>query len=131
MQIRNLIAILIVLVCIENSATAAEIGVSTSPASSSRYEIVQSQLTARDTFRLDKVCGLVWQMVTDTAGELHWQEIPFFDTKLVCASDGRVRYQLFISAIAARYTFLINTDSGKTWHLVVDSQKNSGWQDLQ
>jgi len=34
-----------------------------------------------------------------------------------CTADGKIRYQLFTSGLAARLTFLLNTDSGKAWQL--------------
>ncbi len=34
-----------------------------------------------------------------------------------CTNDGKIRYQLFLSGLAARHTFLMNTDNGKTWQI--------------
>ena len=34
-----------------------------------------------------------------------------------CISDGKIRYQLFTSGLAARHTFLINTETGKSWQI--------------
>ena len=33
------------------------------------------------------------------------------------------RFQLFTSGVAARYTFLIDTETGKTWVLVTGKKK--------
>ena len=48
-----------------------------------------------------------------------------------CVSDGKIRYQVFASGLAARHTFLINTDNGKTWRLTTykDTLGNdaNGW----
>jgi hypothetical protein len=86
-----------------------------------RYEMVQSSLAARWTFRLDRVCGNVSQVV------LAQSENMTFESMLVlglpkCVPDGKIRYQLFTSGIAARHSYLLNTESGKAWQ--VQSLKN-------
>jgi hypothetical protein len=95
-----------------------------------RYEIVQSALAARWTFRLDRVCGNVSQVV------LTKSETMTFENMLIlglpkCNSDGKIRYQLFTSGIAARHTYLLNTDTGKAWQvqLLKDKEGNdfSAW----
>lgn len=88
----------------------------TTSASQSRYEIVQSTLAARWTFRLDKVCGTVSQIASTPNEGVIW------DLMLVsglprCNNDGKVRYQIFTSGLAARHTFLINTETGKSWQV--------------
>jgi hypothetical protein len=43
-----------------------------------------------------------------------------------CLVDEKPRYQLFSSALAARHTFLINLDNGRTWILSsFKDEKNS------
>ena len=95
-----------------------------------RYEIVQSALAARWTFRLDRVCGNVSQVV------LTKSETMTFENMLIlglpkCNPDGKIRYQLFTSGIAARHTYLLNTDTGKAWQvqLLKDKEGNdfSAW----
>jgi hypothetical protein len=86
-----------------------------------RYEMVQSALAARWTFRLDRVCGNISQVV------LTQSESMTFETMLVlglpkCVPDGKIRYQLFTSGLAARHTYLLNTESGKAWQ--IQSLKN-------
>lgn len=41
-----------------------------------------------------------------------------------CPNDGKIRYQVFSSGLAARHTFLMNTENGKSWVM-------SGYKDLQ
>lgn len=87
-----------------------------------RYEIVQSALAARWTFRLDRVCGNVSQVV------LTKSETMTFENMLIlglpkCTSDGKIRYQLFTSGIAARHTYLLNTDTGKAWQVQILKDK--------
>ncbi len=89
---------------------------STTLSSQAKYEIVQSSLAARFTFRVDKVCGNISQLVVTKNDDQVWA--PMSVIKLPsCNNDGKIRYQLFLSGIAARYTFLMNTDNGKTWQI--------------
>jgi hypothetical protein len=39
------------------------------------------------------------------------------------ASPSRPRFPLFASGLAARYTFLIDTDTGQTWVIVTGKTK--------
>jgi hypothetical protein len=106
-----------------------ENSVSSSIGSNARYEIVQSELVAKATFRLDRVCGNVSQMVDAVNGQNVWHNIPILD-KPPCTADGRIRFQLFSSKFTVKYTYLINTDNGNTWQLRSDSQENLVWQKL-
>jgi hypothetical protein len=83
---------------------------------SARYEIVQSQLAAKWTFRLDRVCGQVTQLVKSKDDEVTWENMGVIGLPK-CVVDAKPRYQLFSSALAARHTFLLNLDNGKTWIL--------------
>lgn len=103
--------------------------VSTSLGANARYQIVQSELVARVTFRVDRVCGAVSQIVADEGGENFWQAVPM-DNPPACVADGRIRYQLFTSGLSVRFTYLMNTDNGATWRLVANSQDNPFWQKL-
>lgn len=89
---------------------------STTLGSQSRYEIVQSTLAARWTFRFDKVCGNIGQLVTSKNDGVTWQSMLVVGLPK-CQSDSKIRYQLFTSGLAARHTFLLNTESGKTWQI--------------
>jgi hypothetical protein len=46
----------------------------------------------------------------------------FVDDLLTQASS-RARYQLFTSGLAARHTFLIDTETGRTWVVVTAKRK--------
>ncbi len=93
----------------------------------SRYEIVQSTLAARWTFRLDRVCGSVSQLVSTKNDGVAWEQMAISGLQK-CLQDGKVRYQLFSSGIAARHTFLLNTENGRTW--VVTATKDSSGNDF-
>lgn len=103
---------------------------STTLGSQSRYEIVQSTLAARWTFRLDKVCGNIGQLVTSKNDGVTWQSMLVVGLPK-CQSDSKIRYQLFTSGLAARHTFLLNTENGKTWQIrtIKDNQdtESSAW----
>jgi hypothetical protein len=82
---------------------------------------VQSHLAAKWTFRLDRACGFVSQLVNTRAGGTAWEAMPI--QKLPnYADDTARRYQLFSSSLAARDTFLMNTDTGTTWVLTTDNK---------
>jgi hypothetical protein len=89
---------------------------STALANQARYEIVQSTLAARYTFKVDKVCGNIFQLVLNKNDDPVWEQMAVIKLPS-CNNDGRVKYQLFLSGIAARHTFLMNTDTGKTWQV--------------
>jgi hypothetical protein len=95
-----------------------------------RYEIVQSHLAARWTFRLDRFCGFVSQYVSTSTGGVTWEGMPI-EKRPACVMDGKIHYQLFSSSLAARHTFLMNTDTGTTWHLTTrvnrDKTESASW----
>ena len=96
-----------------------------------KYEIVQSHLAAKWTFRLDRVCGFVSQLVKTPDGSTAWEAMPI-EKRPNCVGDGASHYQLFSSSLAARYTFLMNTDTGTSWVLTTrvnrDKSESAVWQ---
>lgn len=107
----------------------------TSPNPGGRFEIVQSPLAAKWTFRLDRYAGRVWQLVRTKDEDNAWEEMVVFGLAKL-QSPSRPRFQIFTSGIAARHTFLLDTDSGRTWTLTTGKAKNkdgvdfeyTGWQ---
>jgi hypothetical protein len=91
--------------------------------SSARFEIVQSELAAKWTFRLDRFTGHVAQLVHNKDDENAWEEMRVIGIPYI-ASPTRARFQIFTSGLAARHTFLIDTDTGKTWVIVTNKGKN-------
>jgi hypothetical protein len=94
----------------------------TAPPPGARFEIIQSEVAAKWTFRLDRFTGEVSQLVKTKAGDFAWEDTEVIGRN-VGAQANRVRFQLFTSGIAARYTFLIDTDTGKTWQLTTSKEK--------
>jgi len=88
---------------------------STTIASTARYEIVQSTLAARWMFRLDRQTGSVYQIVKTKSDDIAWERMDVL--QLPSAATSGIHYQLFLSGFAAKFTFLMNTDTGKTWQL--------------
>lgn len=100
----------------------------------SRYELIQSQVAAKITLRLDKFTGEVFQLaesldLTESGyPSLVWQRMkrdPHPDDTPV---PDRVNYQIFTSGLGVRFTFLINVNSGAVWQLVEDRERVLSWQ---
>ena len=99
--------------------------------SESRFEIVQSTIVARSTYRIDKFTGRIDLMVMRADSSLRWQpmprrEHPSGDTRVA----GRANYQVFVSGIANRHTYLINTNNGATWQLVLTKDEELVWDPI-
>ena len=94
----------------------------TSPIPGARFEIVQSPIAAKWTFRLDRYSGRVWQLVRTKQDENAWEEMPVLNLAKGQPS-ARPRFQLFTSGLAAKHTFLFDSESGKTWLVVVGKAK--------
>lgn len=95
------------------------------------FEILASELGVRNTFRLDRFTGQSAQLVLQADSSLDWQPIPkaphpLPDTQL----PGRANYQMFTSGLGARFTFLINVNTGATWQLQVDENGSLVWAPL-
>jgi hypothetical protein len=83
---------------------------------------VQSQLAAKWTFRLDRYLGRVWQLVKTNVDDNAWEEMPVMGLPKG-QSAMRPHFQIFTSGLAARHTFLVDNDTGKTWVVVVGKRK--------
>jgi hypothetical protein len=90
-----------------------------------RFQIVQSDIAAKWTFRLDRFTGQVDQLVRTNQGDSAWEGMPVKALPTVL-SPAKAHFQLFTSGIAARHTFLLDTDTGKTWSLVTTTKKQDG-----
>ena len=93
---------------------AARTGASTALPANARYQIVQSPLTLRDTFRLDRVTGRVHRMVEREGTGLVWVEMTVVERQSLPAS-GAPRFTLFLSGISGRSSYLLDTQTGRTW----------------
>lgn len=96
---------------------------SSAPSSQARYEIIQSTLAARWTFRLDRVCGNISQVVSSPSENMTYERMVVVGLPK-CVLDGKIRYQIFTSGLAARHTYLLNTDTGKIWQIQSSKDKD-------
>jgi hypothetical protein len=103
---------------------ASDIHQQTTSPPNARFEIVQSELAAKWTFRLDRFTGHVAQLVSTKGGENTWEDMQVVGLGPV-RSPTQARFQLFTSGLAAKHTFMIDTDSGNTWVIVASKRKQS------
>lgn len=89
----------------------------TSAIPGARFEVVQSPIAAKWTFRLDRYTGRVWQLVKTKADSNAWEETDVYGLAPNLQAK-QPRFQIFTSGIAARHTFLIDTSNGRTWVVV-------------
>ncbi len=89
-----------------------------------RFEILQSELAARWTFRLDRFTGRVAQLARTKDDDNTWEEMEVIERPAMSAPT-RARFQLFSSGLAAKYTLLIDTDTGQTWQIVTVKRKTT------
>jgi hypothetical protein len=96
--------------------------------SQARYQIVTSPINTRDTFRLDRWTGAtaVLTGMDDTA--LAWTAIRASETP---TTDTAPRYQLVLSGVAARGTYLIDTHTGRAWVLVGTTPDTFTWYPIK
>ena len=95
---------------------------STTSPPGARFELIQSPLAAKWTFKLDRFAGRVWQLVRTKDDENTWEEIPVA-ASIPAADSSRARFQIFSSGLAARHTFLLDNFNGKTWVLTTGKRK--------
>ena len=95
----------------------------TTPPTNARFEIIQSTLLVKDTFRLDRFTGRTWILVKTKSDDNAWESISILGLSMI-TKPTRARFQLFTSGIAARHTFLVDTDTGKTWVITISKGTN-------
>jgi hypothetical protein len=101
--------------------------VATVPPANARFEVVQSKMTAKGTFKLDRFTGRVWQFLrTDTVEIWSAMDVQGFGTKGIASSAPR--FQIFTSGLAFRFTLLLDTQTGSCWQIVSTEKGNDSWQ---
>jgi hypothetical protein len=88
-----------------------------------RYEILQSALAARWTFKLDRFTGNISMLVHDKNNDFTWDAMPVLNKG--AGQDTRPHFQIYLSGISALFSFMVDTDTGRTWQLVHRSAKNA------
>ncbi len=76
-----------------------------------RYEIVQSELAAKWTFRLDRFTGRVHQLLKGSDRGSTWGALEVVGLESIEAN--KPRFSIFTSGLASRHTFLMDTLTGK------------------
>ena len=95
-------------------SSASDIHRATTSPSDARFEIIQSQLAAKWTFRLDRYTGHVRQLVKTQDGGSAWQAMSVEGLPELLRPN-KPRFVIFTSGLAARHTFLMDTETGNTW----------------
>ena len=129
---KQTILVAVLLVSFVGQASAQETNrnqISSAP-QTSRFEIIQSELAAKITLKIDKYTGKVFQLVKGSKG-LSWQLIPAEKHSKDNAAANKVNYQVFTSGIAVRMTYLINVNTGASWQLSEDSELGVFWKALK
>ncbi len=103
---------------------------SSSSPETSRFEIIQSELAAKITLKIDKYTGNVFQLVTGIKG-LSWELITAEKHSADETATNKVNYQVFTSGLAVRMTYLINVNTGASWKLSEDSEIGIFWKALK
>lgn len=88
--------------------------VTSAVSSSARFEIVQSTLVVLQTFKLET--RNVQLLVKKLDGSDGWEDLVVVGLKAVPARGNR--FQLFLSGLAARSSFLLDTQTGTCWQFV-------------
>ena len=111
------------------AAQSTNVHQSTTQPPDGRFEIVQSPIAAKWTFRLDRHRGNVDQLVETQDGSLTWQGMFVLGLPDV-STTRKARFTIFASGIAARFTFLIDSQTGRTWVLNSLSDTEDGSDQL-
>ena len=95
---------------------------STTTPASGRYEIITSSIALRETYLLDKETGDTWQLVSGYS-RIVWEQIlrQEHPHDIVPEHHKGAVYQIILSGIAVKGSYLINTLTGATWILYEDS----------
>jgi hypothetical protein len=106
----------------------------TSAPPDARFEVIQTTSNIRTTLKLDKYTGTVYELVRNKDlvrakdEEYAWgltKRLPHSLDKT--DSTTVVNYQIVTSSLGARYTILININTGATWKLTTDPDKEQSY----
>jgi len=82
----------------------------------------------KETYLLDRYSGNSWQLVQSTKRYV-WQRIPKepHDEDIVPKEWVGAAYQISVSGLAAKGTYMINVITGATWVLFEDPKEGIFW----
>ena len=89
--------------------------VATVPPLTAKYELIQNSRAMRETYLLDRYTGQSWQLVQSMQRQA-WQKIPKekHPHDFVPTAWSEPAYQVSISGLAAKGTYMINVITGAT-----------------
>jgi hypothetical protein len=106
----------------------------TSAPPDARFEVIETNSNIRPALKLDKYTGTVYELVRNKDlvrakdEEYAWgltKRLPHPLDKN--DSTTLVNYQIVTSSVGARYTFLVNINTGATWKLTADPDKEQSY----
>lgn len=84
---------------------------------SGRWEVIQSPILRKLTIKLDKFTGKTYQLVSTSGDNVEWEEI-YWNGQANVKDYNTINYQIYMSGIMARDSFLVNIQTGETWRLI-------------
>lgn len=90
-----------------------------------RYEIIQSPIARKFTFKLDKFGGYVWQLVMADDNTFAWQPVAILNMYQKYPDNDKnkdITYQIFIGGTSVQDCILMNIKTGDTWQLKYSEQ---------
>jgi hypothetical protein len=102
--------------------------VATAPPASARYELIQNSRAMKETYLLDRYTGNSWQLVQSTK-RYAWQRMTkeAHEKDLIPKDWSGPAYQVSVSGLAAKGTYMINVITGATWVLFEDPEGGIFW----
>jgi len=102
--------------------------VATAPPLPAKYELIQNSCAMKETYLLDRYSGNTWQLVQSTK-RFVWQKIrkEAHDRDVVPKDWTGPAYQVSVSGLAAKGTYMINVITGATWILYENPEQGIFW----
>lgn len=97
------------------------------PPENARFQIVQSEMAAKATFKLDRFTGRVWQLLSTPDGNI-WSQMSVESLSPNGVPSSAPRFHIFTSGVALKFTYLLDTMSGRTWEFASSEKFNDIWQ---
>lgn len=93
-----------------------------------RFEIVQSEIIRKNTFKIDKCTGRVWVLCSSNSGPW-WSEMYREGYSQEDYKTG-TNFQIFMGGMMARDCFVMDVNTGKTWVLVESDSGTLRWSKM-
>ena len=90
-----------------------------------QFEIIQSPIARKFTFKLDKYGGYVWQLVLANDNSFAWQPVAILNMYQKYPDNDKnkdITYQFFMGGASVQDCFLMNIKTGDTWQLKYSEQ---------